>query len=250
MQSETHANLVLASLHDPIRTLISCDLERVSFEPGTMLDVPGQTSEGLLFPEEGIIAVVAGHDPRLADVGLIGREAFTSTNIVYGDDKCALGAIARTKGWGFSIKAGRFKEALHQSELLRTKALLCAKALALQFAFTGSSASNALITQRLARLLLMLHDRHFEDQVAFTHHDLSGMLGTRRQSITASLHLLEGKGLVEANRKEIRIVNRPGLELASGGFYGAAEGEYERLLGVSIRKLQPARHIRAQTVKT
>jgi hypothetical protein len=50
------------------------------------------------------------------------------------------------------------------------------------------------------------------------------------------LNLLEGRGLVEASRGVIKVVDRPGLEEAAGQSYGVPEAEYERLVGVRLRK--------------
>ena len=64
-----------------------------------------------------------------------------------------------------------------------------------------------------------------------THEFLSVMLGVRRAGVTVGTHMLEGKGLIRANRGHIIILDRKGLENEAQGSYGAPEDEYERLIG-------------------
>jgi CRP-like cAMP-binding protein len=234
MNPQNKENLVLFHLREPVQTVLGAHLETISFKAGTVLHAPGEDVERVLFPLEGVISITAEGDE--ANVGLVGREAFTGVNTVYGDRKSTLGAVACTNGIGLAISATRFEEALHEYEPLRSRALRCARALTLQLAFTASSAIRAPIPERLVRLLLMLHDRHDSDLLSFGHHELAKMLGTRRQSVTVAIHRLEGDGLISTQRRMIVVKDRAGLEHASRGFYGLAEDEYHRLLAATIRK--------------
>ena len=51
--------------------------------------------------------------------------------------------------------------------------------------------------QRLARWLLMAHDRLDSDAVPLTHEFLAVMLGVRRAGVTVALHGFERRGLVD-----------------------------------------------------
>jgi CRP-like cAMP-binding protein len=87
------------------------------------------------------------------------------------------------------------------------------------------------LDERLARWLLMWHDRIESNEFATTHELLALLRGVRRAGVTVALHELEGRGLIRSLRGRISIVDRLGLELAVSGFYGIPECEYERSIG-------------------
>ncbi|MFC6776836.1 Crp/Fnr family transcriptional regulator [Methylobacterium gregans] len=93
--------------------------------------------------------------------------------------------------------------------------------------------------ERLARWLLLAHDRVDGDELPLTHEFLSLMLAVRRSSLTIATHMLEGAGMIRAKRGLIIVLDRAKLEAAAGETYGKAEAEYERLIG-PYRSVTPA----------
>ena len=87
------------------------------------------------------------------------------------------------------------------------------------------------IEDRLARWLVMAHDRVDGDTLSLTHDFLAIMLGVRRPGVTHALNLLERVGLIQASRGTITIIDRDGLIENSNGAYGAPEAEFNRLFG-------------------
>jgi CRP-like cAMP-binding protein len=86
------------------------------------------------------------------------------------------------------------------------------------------------VSERLARWLLMCHDRVQGNEIELTHEFLSLMLAVRRPSITTSLHILEGNGFIKAERGNITIRNRAALEEFAHDAYGKPEMAYRRLM--------------------
>ena len=99
-----------------------------------------------------------------------------------------------------------------------------------QVAATAAANSERVIGQRLARWLLMCHDRIEGDDLPLTHEFLSIMLAVRRAGVTEAIHLLEGADLITARRAFITIVDRERLEETAGESYGEPEAEYEKLI--------------------
>jgi CRP-like cAMP-binding protein len=132
-------------------------------------------------------------------------------------------------GEGLAIDVEHLQRLLTISPTLR--ACLTRYAHYLSVAVSQSSLANAqgTIQERLARWLLMAQDRLADSDITLTHELLSLMLGVRRAGVTTALHQLEGHGFVTTARGAVRILDRPGLIGHSGGFYGVAEAEYERL---------------------
>jgi len=106
----------------------------------------------------------------------------------------------------------------------------------LQLAHSALANARYTMPQRLARWLLMCHDRLRDDDLSLTHEFLSLMLGVRRSGVTNEIHVLEGAHAIKASRGNIRIVDRQKLEEIAGGSYGIPEDEYERHIGFTIRR--------------
>jgi CRP-like cAMP-binding protein len=81
------------------------------------------------------------------------------------------------------------------------------------------------IEERLARWLLMAHDRVDGNEIALTHEFLSIMLGVRRSGVTIAVEELQRKGFIAHRRSLITIVDRKGLEHSSNGTYVASRGD-------------------------
>jgi hypothetical protein len=84
--------------------------------------------------------------------------------------------------------------------------------------------------RRLARWLLMNHDRLQGEEIALTHEQLGVMLGVRRASVTDALHIVEGHSFIRSVRGRVIIRDRLGLIEFAGESYGAAEREYGRAI--------------------
>jgi CRP-like cAMP-binding protein len=86
-----------------------------------------------------------------------------------------------------------------------------------------STACNAVhkVEQRLARWLLMAHDRMGEDQFPLTQEFAAMMLGATRPTVTVVAGTLQKAGLITYHRGRVVIVNRQKLEAASCECYSA-----------------------------
>lgn len=84
---------------------------------------------------------------------------------------------------------------------------------------------------RLARWLLMAHDRIDGDTLTLTHETLAAALGSKRPGITTALHQLEGDVALRSKRNEITIRDRDKLAAAAGPAYGPAERADASLIG-------------------
>ena len=103
--------------------------------------------------------------------------------------------------------------------------------MSIQSAHTALANATAKIDERLARWLLMAHDRVDGDEIPLTHEFLALMLGVRRAGVTVALQMLEGNGLVGSSRGVVHIINRRGLARLADGLYGTPEAEAARLTG-------------------
>jgi hypothetical protein len=114
--------------------------------------------------------------------------------------------------------------------------LLYVQAFLVQISHTAAVDARFNLRERLARWLVMAHDRVPGAVVPLTHESLALMLGVRRAGVTMALHLLESDKLVRGGRSRITVLDRPGLEEAAGPSYGVPEREYARLFGSQENK--------------
>jgi CRP-like cAMP-binding protein len=90
-----------------------------------------------------------------------------------------------------------------------------------QVAQTAACNRHHLLDARLARWLLMTHDRMRTSKFLLTQEFLAHMLGVRRVGVTKAAMLLQKKNLISYSRGNIAILDRKGLEGASCQCYAA-----------------------------
>ena len=86
------------------------------------------------------------------------------------------------------------------------------------------------IRPRVARWLLMSHDRAHGDSFHLTQEFLAATLGVRRVGITVAAGCLQRDGVIEYSRGSVRIPDRAGLEAAACACYAAGARSYATLL--------------------
>ena len=211
-------------------------LRPVELHVHTTLAAPGERPRFIYFPESGIVSVVAIMEPRRqAEVGLYGRDGFSGAAQLLGAESSPHDHYTQTAVQALRIPTDQLLRHAAESPGLRCLLLRYVHVLMVQTAQTGSANGLYNIEQRLARWLLMVHDRLDSDNLAVTHETLSTMLGVRRSSVTVALHRLEGAKLVAARRGRVVVLDRPRLVALARSGYGAPEAEYERLIGSSAR---------------
>ena len=170
------------------------------------------------------------------EIGLFGRDGFAGTALVLGSDRIQQQIFMQVGGHGHRIGADAFIRLTEASASLRALLLRYTHTFLVQTACTAHANASAPVQERLARWLLMYHDRQDGDELSITHDFLSMMLGVRRTTVTLTLQLLEGARLIQARRGRVIVLDREGLEGAAGDAYGPAEAEYERLIAPLRRR--------------
>ena len=205
-------------------------LQRVSTELRQTLIKPDEPIRTLFFPETGFASIVSG-DVGKVEVGLIGREGLVGgAPVLMGVDRTPLHHFVQNAGEMLAIDAADLGQAVDASPSLRKLLLHYAQTLMVQTAQTAFANAAYNMDARLARWLLMCHDRLDGDELALTHEFLSTMLGAQRSSTTLAVQALEGHGLIRARRGRITILDRPALEAVVEEGYGLPEREYARLI--------------------
>lgn len=213
------------ALLEPYLTAVELPKGHVLFEPGAPLREAHFITSGL----SSIIAALSGSQG--VEIGLTGRDGMVGLPLLLDCDRTPHRAFMQVEGRALRIAAEDLQRVIDSSAPLRKLLLRYVHVLAIQTAYTALSNAMDTIEERLARWLLMSHDRQDDDEIALTHEFLSLMMGVRRPSVTIALHSLEGLGFIKATRGLVTIRKRAELEEFAGSAYGTAEAEFARLIG-------------------
>jgi CRP-like cAMP-binding protein len=195
------------------------------------------------FVESGLASVVAtSPDDETAEVGHVGREGVSAWHLILGTDRTPHRTFMQAAGSGIFVPASVFLSSLDADVKMRSLFLRYVHSCEVQLAHSALANARYVMHRRLARWLLMCHDRLDGDDLALTHEFLAVMLGVRRAGVTGEIHVLEEMGAIKSMRANVRVLDRAKLEEIAGGCYGLPEREYERLIGCPIRRSRPAEH--------
>lgn len=228
ISKEETRNRLLRSLSDADHGRLVPHLSRQRMGKGQILLDRDQPADRVWFPESGIGSIITTSPAGArAENGLIGRDGFIPVPIVLGTDRGPQRAVVQVAGECQTVPVPAFLDALSASRDLHHLLLRYTQALRMQTAYTALSNAVHRIDERVARWLLMTHDRVDGVELPMTH----DLLWVRRPSITTALHVLEGHGFVRSERGCIIMRDRTAMEDFARDCYGVPEAEYERLLG-------------------
>lgn len=181
------------------------------------------------FLESGLCSIISDTQGGRIEVGLTGREGFVGVPLVLSSDRTVHTLMVQAEAKALRISADDLLAVHAESPGLRSVLGRYVYSLMVQVGQTVHANADLNVEGRLARWILMTHDRLGQGELPLTHEFLAMMLGVRRTGVTGSIHLLEGAGLIKARRGRITVLDRERLEEMAGDTYGVAEAEYERL---------------------
>jgi CRP-like cAMP-binding protein len=215
-------NEILLSLSADESRLVFPKLELVRLRPRQVLHEVGDTLKSAYFCNSGLISILTSFpNGKSIEIALVGTEGFVGLPLVAGFQSAATRAIVQLQGTAFRIDASTLDPLLRQCTGLERRLQQFSQMKAAQI--SQIAACNLLheVKERLARWLLMCHDRIGSDTMALTQELLAEMLGTRRSSVTMAAGQLQRAGFIAYGRGEIRIQNRTRLVSAACECYGA-----------------------------
>jgi CRP-like cAMP-binding protein len=222
----TCANRILASLPPKQFALLKPHLSAVDLPVRTQLEGRNKRIENIYFLEHGLASVVAvDTGERCVEVGIIGRESMTGLAVVMGDERSPYATFMQIAGDGQRISADKLRRATDRSVGLHRSLLHFAHAFHIQTTRTNLANARSKVKARLARWLLMAHDRIDGNDLQLTHEFISNMLGVRRAGVTAAVQGLEAAGLITSKRGCITIVDRRWLKEMADGSYAPLKGD-------------------------
>ena len=178
-------NRLLAALPPEDLARLRPRLEPVELAFRQVLHAPEEPVAAVYFPETGYCSRLAPlEDGDSAEVGLIGPEGMIGLSVLHGGDRDGFELMVQVPGTALRMEAGAFRAELDRVPSFRALLLRYALVHHGQVARTAACNGRHHTDQRLARWLLMAHDRVEGDAFPMTHEFLSMMLGVRRAGVT------------------------------------------------------------------
>ncbi|AJC83359.1 Crp/Fnr family transcriptional regulator (plasmid) [Rhizobium sophoriradicis] len=231
---ERATNRLIRCLPDEAFRLVAAYLRHVDLPTGTPLVEANKPIEHVHFIESGLASMVTSSaDGNSLEVGNIGYEGISGYPVLLGIDRTPNRTFMQVAGSGLKLSVSRFLS-LQDNPEAHLLFLRYIHTRELQLAYSALAAARYHVHQRLARWLLMCHDRLIVDDMPLTHDFLALMLGVRRAGVTVQLHILEGMRAIKSTRGNVHIVDRRILLEVAGASYGVPEAEYERLIGSEL----------------
>jgi CRP-like cAMP-binding protein len=217
-------NKILLAMPDAEFEVIRPHLKFVELPSHLRLHEAHEPFKYVHFPNEGLVSlVVVMNNGKTAEAGLVGREGVSGIHAAAGLSHGPLREVMQVEGNGFRIKISDFKKTLESTRNFQKLLERYSTMLGMQVAQTAACNRLHDIDQRLARWLLMAHDRVDSGTIGITHDFLSTMLGTDRPSVSQAAGKLQKLNIVQYSRGTVKILDRAALENASCECYGVIQ---------------------------
>jgi CRP-like cAMP-binding protein len=193
---------------------LAADLEPVPLIFKEMLYEQGQRISHVYFPTSGVVSlitVLTENGERL-ETGTVGREGMVGLPVVLETLYSPARAICQIEGTALRMSVDRFRLGVQRVDLLRVLVLRYTNVLMAMVAQTAACNRAHETKARMARWLLMTHDRVDGDEFPLTQEFLGQMLGVRRPQISTAGTALQREGVIKYVRGKVTITDRDGLE--------------------------------------
>ena len=230
LQQSSLRNQLLAGLSPKDFAPLRPHLEPVALDLRRVLIEPHEPIEHVYFHERGYTSITTNGQGNKIELGLIGREGMVGVPVALGVRTTPLQFFVQLAGDGLRMTSHELEEVIDEPPSLHRVLLRYAQVISVQTSGTAFANAEHTMERRLARWLLMCHDRVDGDDIAITHEFMAMMLGVRRAGVTTATQVLESSGLIDAKRGVITVRDRKGLEELADNAYGLPEAEYARLM--------------------
>jgi len=230
-------NRLLAVLPAEVYERLAPHLELVALPRGLVLHEPGSAQEYAYFPTSSIVSVLNPmEDGASPEVAVIGNDGLVGTALLMGGAATTNSrAVVQSAGHGFRIRARILQAAAENDVALRHLMLRYVQSLITQVSQSAVCNRFHTVDQQVCRLFLTCMDRWASNRLSLTHERMSGLLGVRREGVTAASGNLAAAGLISYRRGCVTVLDRPGLEARVCECYDVVRTEVDRLLPIKPR---------------
>lgn len=227
----TLRNDLLTALPENTLSRLRPLLERVDLKRRQVLQERNVPIPHAYFIERGAASVLSrSGDGSAVEVGTLGRGDLVGLSIVLGIPRSPHRCVVQVPGEALRIGTDDLERALDEFSCLRSLLLAYVQTIMVEGAQLVVCNTRHTLKEKLARWLLVAHDRLDGDQIPLTHQSLSRAVGVRRAGVTTAVGQLEAAGIVRRGRGRVTIIDRPALEQASCECHRAIRAEHKRIV--------------------
>ena len=226
-----HDNRLLAALPSADFERLASHLEIFPLRLGETMHGPGDELQHAYFPTTAIVSLLyVTESGASAEIASVGNEGLLGISLFMGGNTTPSSAVVQTAGVSYRLNANVLQKEFKLGGNTQRLLLLYTQALVAQIGQTAVCNRRHSIEQQLCRLLLLTLDRLPSNQVVMTHELVAGILGVRRESVTAAAGNLQRAGVLSYRRGHIAVTGRAGLEAGTCECYGVVKRVFRRLL--------------------
>lgn len=230
-KTKTFNKIIMGLPHVEHHRLLE-SLEQVDLPLCSVISNPGQMLAYVYFPLSGLVSLsISARTEKPVETSQIGVEGMIGATLSLGVQTTPLLAIVHEEGIALRADASIFQHELMQMPVLHNRINHYLYVQMTQLARTVSCIHFHEIELRLAKRLLMSHDRSHTDYFSLTHQVLADMLGVQRSAVSIAAASLQQKNIIHYSRGTIHVLSRTGLEAASCACYRTSILDYQQQLG-------------------
>jgi CRP-like cAMP-binding protein len=204
-------------------------LEPVKLGLGEILYESQAEIRHVYFPIDCFVSMLTTVDAgRAVEVGLIGSEGMIGVPMALGVAVSPFRAVVQGGGTAMRLKTGDFRRSFSSSSALKREVFLFTHLLMIQIAQTAACNRFHVVTQRMARWMLMTRDRVDSNEFRITQEFLALMLGVRRVGVSTAMCRLREHKLIVYRRGTVTILDHEGLVAAACACYKTVKDTYQQ----------------------
>jgi CRP-like cAMP-binding protein len=224
-------NRLLSKLASADYQRLQPDLEEVQLHENQVLYGLGDVIHHVYFPNDAIVSLLIEVDEgRAVEVAMEGNEGVVGFAIYLGGLKSCNLSTVRHAGTAMRLPVSALAKSANRHGDLENLLRRYVHALFMQVAQLGVCNRFHSFDARLARWLLMTHDRTGKLELNATQISMAQMLGVRRSTVTDAASGLLKQNIIDYRRGRIEILDRARLQDAACTCYGEIRSQYDSFL--------------------
>lgn len=177
--------------------------------------------EDIYFPLSAQLGnLIVFPDGHRVETSVVGSEGMSGLAAFMAEAPCAWQVVVQVPGTALVLRAAALRNRAAESAPLRALLMRLVHDYQAQSAQTTACNMAHRSTAKVARWLLMFHDRSDGATLEITQSELASLLGMQRTTINHAAGELKARGAIKYLRTAIRIADRALLEEASCPCYG------------------------------